>query len=189
MSRAVIAFDRLMAFLIGLILVFVGAAAVLWWAGTFASWPGALDASLVLNFSTQPWWPWVAALLGAILIVLGLRWMAAHLPQRGVSQLKLPGSSQHGRLYAQVGPVAKTAAEIFGQTPGVRSAGGTIQRDQGQIIARLNAIIEPQADLQDIADAAARVSAELKQVLQRDDMRCQVRLRVARRGRDLPRVS
>ena len=71
----------------------------------------------------------------------------------------------------------------------VRSVRGTINRDRGQLVARLTATIEPQADLATVGAAADAVSADLKKVLAREDLRCQVNLRVAHRGRRLSRVT
>jgi len=189
MSRALIAFDRLMAFVVGLVLVAVGAAAALWWRGTFPSWPTRLDTGPAVQLTDRPWWPWTVGILGVALILLGLRWLVAHLPSRGISQLTLPGSSPHGRLITQVRPVAAAAAEALEQTPGVRSTSATIIAVRGQLVARLNATIEQQADLSAVAAAADQVSADLARILQRDDLYCQVNLSVAHRARSLPRVA
>lgn len=188
MSRALVTFDRVMAFVVGAVLIVVGAAAILWWRGTIAAWPTRLHAGNALQVTSRQWWPWVMALAGVILILLGLRWMTAHLPRSGVTQVKLPGSARHGRLLAQVRPVTKTAAQVLEATPGIRSTNAAIRRERGELIARLNATIEPQADLRLVADAADRISRDLREVLERDDLHCQVRLRVAARGRSLPRV-
>ena len=56
-------------------------------------------------------------------------------------------------------------------------------------MAKLRATIERQADLTAIAAAADRVSADLRQVTQREDLVCQINLGVARTTRDLSRVD
>jgi len=189
MSRAVIAWNRVVTLLLGLLLIAAGAAAVLWWLGTFPRWPSQLRTTTVSDWANQPWWPWAVGAVGVVLFLLGLRWLASHLPNRGVSHIKLPGSTSHGKLDAHVRPIANTAADVFAATPGVRSAHGTIQQERGQLIAKIRATIEQQADLAVIAAAADRVSSDLRQVMQRDDMVAQVNLTVARTERAMSRVD
>lgn len=189
MNRKVIALDRVVALVVGLVLIAAGAAGALWWLGTFPSWPQTLAASWVAQWPTATWWPWATGAAGVVLILLGLRWLAGHLPDRGVTHVTLPGSDERGRLSAQVRSVAKTAADVLATTPGVRSASGSVQRERGQLLVKFDATIEPQADLEVIAAAADRVTAELRTVLQREDLRGQVDLKVARRARAMPRVD
>ena len=54
---------------------------------------------------------------------------------------------------------------------------------------RLTATIDPHADLHLIAAAADHVAADLARVLQRDDLHCQVNLKVARRAHTASRVG
>lgn len=188
MSRGVIAFDRFAAFLMGIVAIVAGAFVILWWLGSFSWLPRALNTTSVTDTTSQQWWPWVAGLVGAVLVLVGLRWMAGHLPSNGVGDLSLAGSGAGGRLRAAATPVAKAAAEVFGETPGVRSASGKVLRERGQLIARLGATIEADADLRVITSAADQVAADLARVLERDDLHCQVRLKVATRSRPQPRV-
>jgi hypothetical protein len=123
-----------------------------------------------------------------LLALLGFRWLFAHLPRRGAGPLKLPGSDQGGRLVADGGSVASAAADELEATPGVRSARGTVLRERGQVVARLNATIEPEADLAVVARSADRPSAHLRHVLGREDLNFRVQLRVAARNRPGPRV-
>lgn len=189
MSRAVLAWDRTVTVVLGLALVVLGVAAALWWLGTFPGWPTQLKTDQAQAWTTQPWWPWAVGVAGVVLILLGLRWLASHVPHRGVSHLKLSGSSRQGRLDAAVGPIAGAAADAFALTPGVRAAHGTIEQDRGQLVAKVRATIEQQADLGAIAAAADQVSGDLRQVMQRDDVVCQVTLTVARTDRAMSRVE
>ena len=188
MSRGVIAFDRFASFLVGIVLVAAGAFALVWWLDLFSWLPRALNTSPVTDAISRPWWPWVAGLVGAVLVLLGLRWLAGHLPSSRVGELTLPGSGRQGKLRAAATPVAKNAAEVLEGTPGVRSVSGRMLRERGQLVARLDATIEAGADLQAITSAADQVAADLAKVLERDDLRCQVQLKVATRSRSLPRV-
>lgn len=188
MSRAVIVVDRVAAIVAGLVLIAVGLLTLAWWRGTMGL-SGRLSSPGLVRQTTQPWWPWVAGLLGLVLVILGLRWLVAHIPARGVSRFRLPGSGPQGRLTADAKSVAKVAAQVLEGSDGVRSARGAIERERGQIVARLTATIHPHADLHVVAHAADAVSADLRNVLQRDDLHCLVNLRVARRGAETHRVT
>lgn len=188
MSRAVVALDRVATLVGALALIAAGVAGIVWWRGDLGL-SGPLDAGAAADLTTQPWWPWVLGLLGAALVLLGLRWLAGHVLTRGVGEVRLPGTGRAGRLTAQVTPVAQAAAEVLADTHGVRSARGTIHRDRGQLVARLRATIEPEADLAVVVASADRVAADLKTVLGREDLHCLVTLNVARSGGRLARVS
>lgn len=189
MRRSTIAFDRFAAFVAAVVLLAAGAAAIIWWWGIFSQVPDTVDLSGVQDLSAQPWWPWAVGIVGVVLVLLGLRWLFAHVPNRGVGELKLPGSNGQGKLRASAGPVGKAAAVALEGVPGVRSSHGTVIRERGQLVARLSATIDPGADLHRIATGADQVAADVGQVLQRDDLRCQVQLKVATRARSLPRLT
>lgn len=188
MSRAVIATDRVAAVLLAVVLLVGGVVAVLWWSGSLAALDGPLRLDAASDATTQPWWPWALGALGVALILLGLRWLAAHLPDHGVAQLVLPGSGGGGRLLVDARAVAEAAADALEGSPGVRSAKGVLERDRGQLVARLTATVEREADLESLARAADAVSAQLRTVLGRDDVRGSVQLTVAQRRGSLPRV-
>ena len=120
MSRAAIALDRAAALVVAVILIAVGAGAVAWWLDLLTWLPAARDTSVVRDGTHQPWWPWAAGGAGLIAMVAGLRWMIAHLPDRGVGDLMLTGSGPDGALRAASGPVAHAAAQALAAAPGVR---------------------------------------------------------------------
>lgn len=193
MSRGVLAVDRVVTFLLGLVLLLAGLAAIAWWAGQLDHvWP-AVPAVLrlrVLRTAVEAgWWPGAAAVAGVVALALGLWWLLSHVPRRGVGTLALPGSGVRGGLRLDPDAAVATAAEVLAQSPGVRSAGGSMRHDRGELVARLDATIEPTADLGAVVAAAERVSAELGHVLGLPAARCRVDLSVARRGRQLARAG
>lgn len=187
-SRKVLLLDRAATLLLAVALIAVGVGAIWWWTGS-SPVPDTLKAGSVNNLVAQSWWPWASAAVGVLLILLALRWIVSHLANRGVAKLNLKGSGSTGRLDVAASKVAGAAADAFTDTLGVRSAKGRVIRDRGQLVARLNATIEPDADLHRVATQADLVSAQLAQALDRDDVRCSVVLKVATRGKQLPRAS
>ena len=192
MRRSVLALDRIAAILLGLILLVLGVAAAGWYNGGLRRlWPAfpkelsTAGASDVLNTG---WWPWAAAGAGALAVLLGLWWLIAHLPRRGVGMLVLPGSGKPGRLLVDPAGPASTAAEVLADTPGIRSAHSKVLRDRGELVVALTGTIDPRADLTDVIAATDAVATELQAVLGRDDARARIHLTVARRGRTQPRV-
>lgn len=181
--------DRFAALVAAVLALALGVLAILWWTGRWSALGQQVDASATMNALDQPWWPWAVGLAGVILGLLGLRWLVAHLRSQGVGRLTLPGSSKAGRLTAEAKPVAKAAGDRLGKTRGVRSARATLTHDRGQIVARFTATVDPDADLALVASAADQVSAELRQVLGRDDVMCRVQLKVSARTSTIPRVA
>lgn len=186
MSRLTITVDRLVAFLVAVVLIVVGAAAAVWGTDQVPPFTGALDLGPVSDATDKSWWPWALGVGGVVLVLLALRWLFSHLPRRGTGPLKLTGTGRSGRLVADGSSVAQAAAQALAATPGINSARGRVLKERGQVIARLNATIDADADLSAIAASADQVSAQLRHVLGRDDLRCQVQLRLA--GRNQPRT-
>ena len=187
-TRRTLFIDRLTIFVVSLLLVLVGLAGIWWWSGR-SGWPTTVRTTSVRDLVATGWWPWASALVGVLLVLVGLRWIAAHLTRERVSRLHLSGSEPSGRLEVAAGKVVGAAADAYADTPGVRSARGSVVRDRGQLVARIHASIEPDSDLVLLARRADEVSAQLATALQRDDLRCSVELKVATFASGLPRVS
>ena len=191
-TRKTLFIDRVATFVLAVTLLAAGAVALWWWSerpieGT--TLPATSDTRTVTDVVGQGWFPWTAAVVGVLVALVALRWIVAHATRQTVSRLRLTSSSSTtGRLDVAAGKVAGAAAEAFADTIGVRSARGTVVRDRGQVVARLDATIEPDADLALLSRRADEVAAQLLTVLGRDDLRCSLRLKVADRGRALPRT-
>ncbi len=189
-----VAADRVLVVLVGLSLVLGGAAFGVWfladegWLPSTVEAPGELSTAALRSAAETDWWPWALGIAGVVLTLLGLRWLAAHLPDRGVGRLRMRGSGAEGRLEVDAGSVASAAAESLGRVPGVRSARGRVLRQRGQLVATIRVTIERGTDLEQLARACDRASTDLATALGRDDLRCSVRLDVAHRDRSLPRV-
>lgn len=188
MSRHVVALDRLAALLVGLALVAAGLLAFAWSTNLVLDLPAKIDTTAVTDVLETAWWPWALAGAGVILVVAGTWWFVGHFTSQAVGRLALPGSDSGGRLVADTRPVAKAVGAAFGETRGVRSSRAAITHDRGQLIARIDATIEHDADLEAVARSADKVSGELRQVLGRDDIKCQVQLKVSARNSGLARV-
>jgi hypothetical protein len=187
-SRTTLFLDRLATLLVGLLLLAAGLGAGWWWSGR-SGLGRTLDTGAATDVVTAAWWPVVSVVVGVLLALVGLRWIAAHLTRQTVSRLHVRGSGSSGRLDATAGKVVGAAADAFADTIGIRSARGSLVRDRGQLVATITATVEKECDLGALASRADLVSAQLAQVLERDDVRCRVQLKVARFGSRMPRAT
>ena len=187
-SRSLLLLDRFATLVLALLLIALGALGIWWWSDT-SPLAATTSTDPVQKVVAMTWWPWASAALGLLLVYVGLRWLASHLSRSDVAELQLRGSGQGGALVVNAGKVTDAAADAFADTIGVRSAKGTMTRDRGQLVAKLTAVVEPHADLSVVAQQADVVSAQLAQVLDRNDLRCRVVLHVARRAATVSRVS
>ncbi|HZX06119.1 hypothetical protein [Kribbella sp.] len=177
MRRGVIALDRTVGVVLALALIAAGALAVLWWhSGTrhqLHTPPDQMQAT---------WWPWATGAAGVLVALLGLWWLASHLPRRVPGRFHLTGDrrSGSGRLYADAHAAVAAAAAELCALPEIRDASGRVVADRGQLVADLQCTIEPSAQLDKVHAAVTRAAADLHAVLGLPRLRHRVRLRVAR---------
>jgi hypothetical protein len=192
MRRSILAFDRVLLLILGLVLLVLGVAAVGWQVGFLSDvWP---DVPSSVNVDTgrvtgAPNYAVLAGVVGVALVVIGLWWLLAHLPRRSVGSLRLPAGEQSGRLVVDPGPAVATAAEVLADDPLIRSARGAVLADRGELVVRLRATVDPDSDLDAVVSACDRVLADLAHVLPAEQLRSRVELSVLRRGEVGPRVQ
>ncbi|MDQ3627983.1 MAG: alkaline shock response membrane anchor protein AmaP [Actinomycetota bacterium] len=191
MTRTTLSVDRIATVVVALLLAVVGLLALEWRFG----WLLDLDSSApisttgAVDLGTRSWWPWALGAAGVLLVLVGLRWLWAHLLSSRVAQLNLAGTGSDGRLRVNAKSAASTAADVLADNPGVRSARGTLTRDRGQLVVDLRASLTPDADLQDLARVCDTVAADLAHVLERSDLYCRVHLSVTGSGSATSRVQ
>lgn len=190
MSRSTEMVDRLVTLVIAVVLIAAGVLGIVWRFDLWDQLLDRLDTTAAQDVTATDWWPWALGGVGILLILLGLRWLWAHMPTGGVGELNLPGTSSDGRLRFNAKSAAAAAATTLAETPSVHSARGNVRRDRGQMVVDLQVSMEPDADLAVVAEAADRAVADLATVMGRDDLYGRVRLSVTpRRGSSSPRVS
>lgn len=182
MTRTTATLDRIATFVVAVALIVVGLLAAIWALDRWLPLPSQLSTVPATRIMESGWWPFAVGLLGIVLALLGLRWLWAHVATSGVREVNLPGTGKEGHLSLDVKAAASAAADAFADTPGVRHASGKAVRQRGQLVVDLNATIDSDADLTEIAGSADRVSAELAQVLERPDIYCRVRVGVSARS-------
>lgn len=188
MSRAASGVDRVVVLLVGLVLLVVGVAAIAWPLGWLERWvprtTDRLDAPWLTDAAERDWWPWALGVAGLLLVVLGLRWLVAHVPSRRLGDVGLPGTAATGRLTADAGAVASAAASAVQETPGVRIARGRALDDRARRTVELTVTVEPTADLGAVRDGVERVLADVARMLSSDAVSGRAHVRVAPRKRE-----
>ncbi|GAA3578840.1 hypothetical protein [Kribbella ginsengisoli] len=188
MGRGLIALDRVAAFVLGLLLLAGGAAALAWKYDVFADAPSKIRITGAPAVVAESWWPWATGAAGIVLVLLALGWLLRHIPRRRINRLSLDGSSGDGRLSADVDSAVGAAAQVLAADPAVRSCSGHLITDRGEVVAELKTTINPDADLDHLRHTADRVLTELRELVGRDELRTRVLLRTARQQQTAPRV-
>ncbi|MBD7919813.1 hypothetical protein H9657_16195 [Cellulomonas sp. Sa3CUA2] len=192
MSRGLRGLNRVVAFVVGLALLVVGVGAVLWWTGTlgdvWAATPAALDPGRVREVTDAGWFGAVATASGAVLALLALWWLAAHLTTPRAGTLTLPGSEPAGRLTLDPGALAGHVAEQARRLPGVVGARTVVDRERGRHVLVSTLQVDPGTDLPTLADQVAALVTEARDVAGIHGLAARTRLAVRRRARSRRRV-
>lgn len=186
MTRVVIAIDRLAAFVFGVVLVALGVGALLWKTHWIPRTPELITAPGLVTASQTHWWPWAVAGVGALLVVLALRWLVAHLPLTRIKQTTL-SAGDGGVISADLGEVADAAARALQASPDVYSAKGRAVLDRGVRTIELAVTSHSPTTLGAVIEAADEVSAQLGVVLGGDAVATRTLVHVdTRKRRDRP---
>ncbi len=186
-TRGLVAVDRVVTLLAGLVLVVAGVGLFAWHEDYLRTSPLRIDATQV-SFDWMPglaqaaWWPWVTGAAGIVLGLGALVWLLRHLTAPRVGTMTLPGSGAAGALRLDVGAAADAAAhDLTARCTDVRSCRGHVGLDRGQLVAVLEPTIEPGADLAEVQAASEAAAQQLVRFVGRSDLTYRVAIHVARR--------
>lgn len=189
MSRGTIVLDRFVTLLVGLVLVVVGATAVVWQSDLWSRVSGPAKAPWLSTAVSKDWWPWAVGFGGLLLVVVGLRWLAAHIPHTGTGPWRLDGTDETGRLEVDLSAVAEAAATSLTAHPYVVSAGGKAYDDRGRRTVQIKATLDPAVDLTAAATAVDSMCSDLVTALATDAVPTRVQLSVGRHRPQRTRVE
>lgn len=125
------ALDRAATLIAGLVVAAIGIAAVLWPTHLVRGAPERITAGPVTRLTTSSWWPWELAGTGAVLMLIGLVWLIAHVPPRRAPVLRVAGGTDPGVITVNLNGVASAAAAALEQDPNIQSAKGKAITDRG----------------------------------------------------------
>lgn len=154
-------FDRLAVAAVGAALTAAGVQTVL-----SSRRPGAtkvVDLSPITEVWQQDWWRWAGGAAGVVLIVVGLRWLAAHRWPAKAGRMGL-GENILVTLSADVPPIADAAATSLADAPGVLKAAARTTVERGRPTVTLTATVAARHGLAPGAaagDAVARTVARM----------------------------
>lgn len=190
MSRAIDRFDRVVVLLLALVLIAAGVVVLAWGAralpwvaghGLVRGWPQSLDTGGLAAVTGQAWWPWALLFGGTLVLLLAVRHLAGHLPRRHVAFLTLPDGPRPGNLRSAADPVADAAAIALNARDGIETAYGTVHEEDGDVVMKIDAVLEPDSSLTDIARHCDEIAAQLNAVVDRPDVVLRIVLRVGSR--------
>lgn len=168
MKRSTAFFDRLGVLILGAALVALGVGAALWQRGSLPFALDTLDVGVVADRQQDAWWPWALGGAGVVLVLILLWSLLRRLPSSAGRDLTLSADpSVPGSVTIDLRAVAKQAADVARELPGIRSARPRLrwERVDGtripviSIIARTEAEASPAAAATELATVRRHVAA------------------------------
>lgn len=156
--------DRAATLVAGVVVACVGAAAALWPTHVVHAAPEQISTGPVERVTSSTWWPWELAGAGALLLILGLVWLIAHVPVRKAQVLRVPGTSEPGFITVNLDGVAAAAAAALAQDSNVQSAKGKAIADRGSSTVELTVTTAQPAGLADVISAIDTTLADIARV-------------------------
>lgn len=181
MKRSVVAVDRFVLLLLGVLLLAAGVLMALWSLGRLGT-ASRLDVAPVADLAEEWWWPSALGLIGLALILVAIRWLIAHVPRRRISTVALSTPRTDGPstpAVVDMGALAGAFADDLAQRPGIASARGRAVYDGGDRVFEVVAKVDDSADLdRAIASSHAAMQALATASEGRTDGTARVRLRL-----------
>lgn len=186
MTRVTISIDRVVAFLVGTILIVAGAGALLWHTGLIPGFPEVFTARPLTDAIGTWWWRWAIAAAGLACVAVALRWLIAHRPAGKATPIELHDSDTPGTVSIDPSAVAAAAADALQQHPAVRSARSKTLTDRGERTIALAVTAAHPGDLDAVVEAVDATCADIARVTRGAPLATRTTLHL-KDGRDLSR--
>lgn len=161
MTRSAVRLDRTLTLVVGLLLLGGGVALAFWWAGVLAPDTDTLAVGGADSWASAGWWVWALALVGVLLVVAGLSWLASHLRRVGIRSVSLPGSGEDGRLRLRLAALADAVAAAAESRLATESASGSVGSGPDAGVVEVTVTARHDASLTELRRDLAAVDAEV----------------------------
>ncbi|MGU3436643.1 hypothetical protein ACNHUS_26950 [Actinomycetes bacterium M1A6_2h] len=148
MKRGAIVLDRILALLVGVVLVALGVGAAAWQQDRLPFTLDALNLSGYTDVSEQGWWPWALGAGGVVVFLLGLALLVKQFPAHRAPavSLALP-DGKPGSLMFDIDAVGARAASEASEVDGIKSARSRTSVEKGVRVVTLMVTMNKDADV------------------------------------------
>ncbi|AKK10332.1 alkaline shock response membrane anchor protein AmaP [Corynebacterium uterequi] len=167
MTRFLAGLDRVIIFLVGVIVLAVGV-----WALAFSlNVPLAheigrwYDQPMLERFFASPWFPTALIALAVAGVVLGLWWLLANIRPRGFNRVTSQENAGTGDVTISTSQVASAVADRLSQTRGVNKVRTATKYDRARPTAVWTIQAEPQVDLNRLTREIDTAERDIREAL------------------------
>lgn len=197
MKRSTVAVDRLATATVAIALIAAGVALLIWNTTLFADIPEVITAPGLVEASRSDWWPWAVAGVGAVLILLALRWLVAHRPAARIDRTTIAQSrsgadaddATPGRSTADIAAIASASARALETHAAVVKASGKAVVERRQRTLLIDATATSPELVGEAVRAADRVAHEAVTMIGDDSLATRTLIRVDKHRDTTHRVS
>ena len=161
MTRWTITADRVMALLVGGVLIVAGAGVLLWHTGLIPGLPPVVTDHALTDAISTWWWRWAVAAAGVACTAVALRWLGAHRPAGKAAPIELHDSDTAGTVSIDPAAVASAAADALRQHSAVGSVKGKAVTDRGERTVELAVTAAHPGDLDALVAAIDTTCADI----------------------------
>ena len=170
MTRKLVTIDRVAGIVVALLLIAGGLVLMDWKLEKVLSLPSVVRLPGLLKTSALAWWPLATAILAVLLILLGLRWLVAHLPRVRTSEAKLGESSGEGRMRLDTASVARASASALQSELVLPEARGRVREVRGRPLVQLDARCFRDTSVAEVRERAERVARDIDRAFPSGDL-------------------
>lgn len=184
MTARLLRVDRLITLLTGISFTFLGLFILDWkYHEVFTNYQVPLATGAVSDMLAATWFPWVFAIAGVLLGLVGLYWLLAHLRREGPSIERLSASNETGRVLADFRSIAGAAADRLGALAPITGVKGTTKVFRSHTVIELHGHVDAAANAVAISQAVGICTNEIAAAFPDDDVTCRVVIDAPRRKR------
>lgn len=165
MTKGLAFFDRLITFLIGLILLLAGLipAALYWDIPYVSEWINQFDRSAFAAAADQSWYQPALITTAVLLFLLGLWFVLANVRSRAFSNREIaPADPVHGETVINVQRVSEAACNALAGEPAISKADCRVAMVGQRPTATFTVTAEPAFRLEEAIDAIERANEDFR---------------------------
>lgn len=168
--------NRVVAFLVAVAMIVVGAAAIAW--ELKVTWVrdriADIDASWFDRAPDAGWWVYVLAGIAVGGIVIGFLLLSVNARPRKIGDVELPGSDNSGTLAVSPGKIANAVADDLAHHRLVTSTRSKAVDDRKRRLLEITVIADPKTSFDDLLPVVENAQRQIRGALPGSDLRARI---------------